>query len=291
MNVTTLPEPDVPEHWDTEIKADPDILDIDLKELWRYRDLMMQFVRRDFVAVYKQTVLGPVWHFADPLATTLTYAFIFGFLFNLSTDGVPRILFYLPGIALWTLFSNNLLGTSGTFNANAQVFGKVYFPRLIVPIAATINSLIAFGMQLLLFVVLVLVYLSIGAGIRVSWLALLTPLLALETALLGLGLGMLLASVTTRYRDLQKLVTVSMRLLMFATPVIYPLSKIPGQYRWILSLNPMTSVVEAFRYVWVGGEAGFTPMTLVYSAGCTLVALVWGALVFNKAEKMAMDSI
>ncbi len=291
MDVTILPESDLPEQWDTEIKANPKLLDIDLRELWRYRDLLMQFVRRDFVSAYKQTVLGPVWHLAEPLATTLTYAFIFGSLFNMSANGMPRILFYLPGIALWTLFANNLLGTSGTFNANAHVFGKVYFPRLIVPIGATLNSLIAFGMQLVLFITLVIIYLSAGTPIQISWYALFTPLLALQTALLGLGLGMLLASVTTKYRDLQKLVGVSMRLLMFATPVIYPLSKISPQYRWLLSLNPMTSVVEAFRYIWLGGTPGFTALTLLYSILIMCIVLIWGALVFNKAEKVAMDSI
>jgi len=282
---------DEPEHWDIEIKARPGLFDIDLKEIWRYRDLLAQFVRRDFVAAYKQTILGPIWHLAEPLATTLTYAFVFGFIFKMSTNGMPRILFYLPGIALWTLFSNNLLSTAGTFNTNAGIFGKVYFPRLIVPINVTINSLIAFGMQLLLFIVLVVVYLVSGADVRVSWLVIFTPLLALLAALIGLGLGMLLASITIKYRDLGKLVSVSMRLLMFATPIIYPLSKVPERYWWILELNPMTSIVEWFRYIWIGGTTTASIGSLLYSTLFMLVAVVWGALVFNKTEKLAMDSV
>jgi len=279
------------ENWDIEIKARPGLLDIDLKEIWQYRDLLWQFVRRDFVSAYKQTILGPLWHLAEPLVTTLTYAFIFGSVFNMSTNGMPRILFYLPGIALWTLFSNNLLSTAGTFNANAGIFGKVYFPRLIVPLNVTINSLIAFGMQLLLFIILVVAYLVGGADIRVSWLAIFTPLLAILTALTGLGLGMLLASVTTKYRDLSKLVTVSMRLLMFATPIIYPLSKIPEKYKPIIEANPMTSIVETFRYVWIGGTATTSAGGLFYTILFMLVAVVWGALVFNRAEKVAMDAV
>jgi lipopolysaccharide transport system permease protein len=294
LHTTATPNTDTAaadEHWDIEIKARPSLLDIDLKEIWRYRDLLWQFVRRDFVSAYTQTILGPLWHLAEPLATTLTYVFIFGSVFNMSTNGLPRILFYLPGVALWTLFSNNLLSTAGTFNANAGIFGKVYFPRLIVPLNVTINSLIAFGMQFLLFLALVVVYLLNGADIRVSWLALLTPLLAVLTAFLGMGLGMLLATVTTKYRDLSKLVSVSMRLLMFATPIIYPLSKIPDKYRPFIEANPMTSIVESFRYIWVGGTSTVSVMSVAYTVAFTMLVVIWGALAFNKAEKIAMDSV
>ena len=273
-----------------DIQANPRLLDIDLKELWRYRDLISLIVRRDFVAAYKQTVLGPLWHLTEPLVTTLTYAFIFGLVARISTDGLPRILFYLPGITLWTFFSNTLMNTAGTFNANAGIFGKVYFPRLVMPIATVLSNLIALGLQFALFVVLVLVYYAAGTSIRVTPYALATPLLVLLAGGIALGMGTLLSSVTTKYRDLHKLVQVSMRLLMFGTPIIYPLSQVSEQYRWLLQLNPMTSVVETFRYVWLG-TGNFSWGNLLYSAACMVVTMIWGALVFNRAEKVAMDSV
>ncbi len=279
-----------PDHWTMEVKANVGLLDIDLREFWRYRDLIGLIVRRDFVAAYKQTVLGPVWHLTEPLVTTLTYAFIFGMVARISTDGVPRILFYLPNIALWTLFSNGLLSTAGTFNSNAGIFGKVYFPRLVMPIASVISSLIAYSLQLSLFIVLVVIHLFTGTQVRPSWYALLTPVLALMTAGLAFGFGTLLSSVTTRYRDLHKLVQVSIRLLMFATPIIYPLSKVSGVGRQILQLNPMTAIVEAFRYAWLG-TGSFSWGGLGYSFGVMAVVAVVGVLVFSKAEKLAMDSV
>jgi lipopolysaccharide transport system permease protein len=281
---------DPEEDWTMDIQANPGLLDIDLKEIWRYRDLLGLMVRRDFVAFYKQTVLGPIWHLTEPLVTTLTYAFIFGAIANISTNGLPRILFYLPGLTLWTFFSNTLLNVAGTFNANAGIFGKVYFPRLVVPLATVATNLISLGLQLALFVVLVLIYLGAGADIRITPYALATPVLVLLAGGMGLGVGMLLSSVTTKYRDLQKLVSVSMRLLMFATPIIYPLSKVSEKHLWIIRLNPMTSVVETFRYVWLG-TGSFAWGNLLYSAAFMLVTVVWGALVFNRAEKVAMDSV
>lgn len=282
--------PEENNHWTLDIQANPRLLDIDLKELWRYRDLIGLIVRRDFVAAYKQTILGPLWHLTEPLVTTLTYAFIFGAVAKISTDGLPRILFYLPGITLWTFFSNTLMNTAGTFNANAGIFGKVYFPRLVMPIATGLSSLIALGLQFALFVVLVLVYYAAGTDIRVTPYALATPLLVLLAGGIALGMGMLLSSVTTRYRDLHKLVQVSMRVLMFATPIIYPLSQVPARYLWIIHLNPMTSVVETFRYVWLG-TGNFSWGNLLYSAAFMAVTVVWGGLVFNRAEKVAMDSV
>jgi lipopolysaccharide transport system permease protein len=209
---------------------------------------------------------------------------------KISTDGLPRILFYLPGITLWTLFSNGLLNTAGTFNANAGVFGKVYFPRLVMPIATILSSMIALGLQMSLFLILVLVYYLAGTHIQVTSYAALTPVLILIAAGLAMGLGTLLSSVTTKYRDLHKLVSVSMRLLMFGTPIIYPLSQVNGINRQILLLNPMTSVVEAFRYSWLG-QGTFTWSGLLYSTIFMLIVLIWGVLVFNRAEKVAMDSV
>jgi lipopolysaccharide transport system permease protein len=278
------------EYWDMDIQSNPGLLDVDFKELWRYRDLLFLIVRRDFVAAYKQTVLGPIWHLTEPLVTTLTYAFIFGVVANIDTDGLPRILFYLPGITLWTFFSNTLLQVAGTFNANAGIFGKVYFPRLVMPIATVVSNLIALGLQFALFVGLVVVYLVTGADIHVTPYALATPLVVLLVAGLGLGLGTLLSSVTTRYRDLHKLVSVSMRLLMFATPIIYPLSKVPEKYAWLIRLNPVTAVVETFRYIWLG-TGSFAWGDLAYSTAFMLLSVVLGGLVFNRAEKAAMDSV
>lgn len=279
-----------PEEWTMEIKSNPGLFDLNFKELWQYRDLISLIVKRDFVSAYKQTVLGPLWHFAEPMVTTLTYAFIFGGIANISTDGLPRILFYLSGIMLWTYFSNCLLNTSGTFNANAHIFGKVYFPRLVMPITTTISSMIALGMQFILFILLVLFYYVRGENIQTNNYALLTPVLALMVAGTGLGLGMLLSSVTNKYRDLQKLVNVSMRLLMFATPIIYPLSKVPDKYKPIIMLNPMTSIVETFRYGWLG-TGSFSWNNLVYSLVFMLAALCFGILAFNRVQKTAMDTI
>ncbi|WP_378410502.1 ABC transporter permease [Rhodocytophaga aerolata] len=279
-----------PEEWTMEIKSNPGLFDLNLKELWRYRDLISLIVKRDFVSAYKQTVLGPVWHFAEPMVTTLTYAFIFGGIANISTDGLPRILFYLSGIMLWTYFSNCLLNTSSTFNANAHIFGKVYFPRLVMPITTTISSMIALGMQFILFILLVLFYYVRGENINTNIYALLTPLLVIMIAGTGLGLGMLLSSVTNKYRDIAKLVGVSMRLLMFATPIIYPLSKVPDKYKPIIMLNPMTSIVETFRYGWLG-TGSFSWNNLGYSLIFMLVSLFFGILAFNKVQKTAIDTI
>ncbi|MBD0255799.1 MAG: ABC transporter permease [Cytophagales bacterium] len=295
VKTTIPPEPPArtappDDDWTMDIQANPGLLDVNLREVWRYRDLVGLIVRRDFVSSYKQTILGPVWHLTEPLVTTLTYAFIFGFVARISTEGMPRILFYLPGITLWTFFANSLLQTAGTFSANAGIFGKVYFPRLVAPIATVLTNMIALGLQMALFLVLMAVYFAQGAPIRPTPYALLTPLLVLVTAGLALGFGTLLSSVTIKYRDLQKLVNVSMRLLMFGTPIIYPLSKVSGWARQVILLNPMTPIVEAFRYGWLG-TGSFSWGWLAYSTGLMLVMLAWGLLVFNRAEKVAMDSV
>jgi lipopolysaccharide transport system permease protein len=288
-NKASIPNPEL-EEWTMEIKSNPGWFDLNLKELWRYRDLIVLIVRRDFVSAYKQTVLGPIWHFAEPMVTTLTYAFIFGGIANISTDGLPRILFYLSGIMLWTYFSNTLLSTSGTFNLNAHIFGKVYFPRLVMPITSSISGMIGFLMQFVLFILLVGFYYLRGENIETNLYALLTPILVLMIAGIGLGMGMVLSSLTNKYRDIQKLVNVSMRLLMFATPIIYPLSKVPDKYKPIIVLNPMTSIVESFRYGWLG-TGTFVWSNLLYSFLFMLTALTGGILAFNRTQKTAMDTI
>jgi lipopolysaccharide transport system permease protein len=273
-----------------EIKANSGLFDLNLKELWRYRDLIGLIVKRDFVSVYKQTILGPFWHLAEPLITTLTYAFIFGGVANISTDGLPRILFYLSGIMLWTYFSTCLINTAGTFNTNAGIFGKVYFPRLVMPISSTVSGCIAFGMQFLLFLLFVIFYHMQGHNIRTNVYVWLTPLLIVIIAGLGLGLGAILSSVTRKYKDIYKLVTISMRLLMFASPVIYPLSNVPSKYKWVIALNPMTSIIEGFRFGWLGiGNLSWAG--LIYSFTCMVVVLLTGIVIFNKAEKNAIDTV
>jgi lipopolysaccharide transport system permease protein len=279
-----------PEEWTMEIKSDSGFFNINLKEIWRYRDLTGLIVKRDFVAVYKQTILGPLWHFIEPLVTTLIYAFIFGSIANISADGLPRILFYLSGIMLWTYFSACIISTSDTFSRNANIFGKVYFPRIVMPIATTISNSIALGLQSSLFLILVIFYYIKGENIQTNIYALLTPLYILIIAGTALGIGMIFSSVTVRYRDIQKLVNVSMRLLMFATPIIYPLSKVPETYKPVIMLNPMTSIVEGFRYGWLGAGS-FSWASLLYTFLFMVVSLIIGIAVFNKAEKTAIDTV
>jgi lipopolysaccharide transport system permease protein len=279
-----------PEEWTMEIKANSGLFDLNLKELWRYRDLIGLIVKRDFVSVYKQTILGPFWHLAEPLITTLTYAFIFGGVANISTDGLPRILFYLSGIMLWTYFSTCLVNTAGTFNTNAGIFGKIYFPRMVMPMASTISGFIAFGMQFLLFLLFVVFYYIKGQNIQTNSYVWITPLLVLMIAGLGLGIGTILSSVTRKYKDIYKFVMVSMRLLMFASPVIYPLSNVPAQYKWVINLNPMTPIIEAFRFSWLG-IGSFSWSGLGYSFVFMSAALLAGIIIFNQAEKNAIDTV
>jgi lipopolysaccharide transport system permease protein len=279
-----------PEEWTMEIKSNSGLFELNLKELWRYRDLIGLIVKRDFVSAYKQTILGPFWHLAEPLITTFTYAFIFGGVANISTDGLPRILFYLSGIMLWTYFSSSLISTAGTFNTNANIFGKVYFPRLVMPISSTISGVIAFGMQFSLFLLFVGFYYVRGENIYTNAYVWLTPVLVLMIAGLGLGIGTILSSVTRKYKDIYKLVMVSMRLLMFASPVIYPLSKVPDKYKWIIALNPMTSIIESFRYGWLG-IGSFSWSGLLYSFVVMVIVLIAGIIIFNQAEKNAIDTV
>jgi lipopolysaccharide transport system permease protein len=286
----TNPPSEELEEWTMEIKSNPGLLDLKLKELWRYRDLITLIVRRDFVSAYKQTILGPFWHLAEPMVTTLTYALIFGGIVNISTDGLPRILFYLSGIMLWTYFSSSLIQSANTFNTNAAIFGKVYFPRLVMPISTSISGAIAFGMQFSLFLLFVAFYYMRGENIRISAYIWLTPGLVLMIACMGLGLGMLLTAATRKYKDIYKLVTVSIRLLMFAAPVIYPLSRVPGPYRWIINLNPMTSIIETFRFIWLG-IGSFSWASLGYSFVFMMAVMVSGIIVFNRVEKRAIDTI
>lgn len=279
-----------PEHWDMVIGPQRSLFDLRLRELWRYRDLVMLFVRRDFVAFYKQTILGPLWYLIQPLLTTITFTIIFGNFANLPTDGLPDFLFYMSGTVIWTYFASCLTKTSETFVSNANLFGKVYFPRLAVPVSILFSNLIAFTIQFAFFLVFMAYFALTGADIQPNWWILLMPVLILMMAGLGLGFGIIISSLTTKYRDLRFLVTFGVSLLMYATPVIYPVSSVPQQFQWIILANPMTSIVEAFRFAFLG--AGSVNLAqLAYSFGFMLVVVFLGAVIFNRVEQTFMDTV
>ncbi len=277
--------------WDLTIKPKRSLLDIDLKALWHYRDLLMLFVRRDIVAVYQQTILGPIWFFLQPILTTITFVVIFGNVAKLSTDGVPSVLFYLSGIVLWNYFADCLNKTSETFIANAAIFGKVYFPRLIIPLSIIVSNLIKMGIQFVLFLGFWLYFLfKEGSVVHVNNIALLFPFLLLFMAGYGLSFGIIISSLTTKYRDLKFLIGFGVQLLMYASPVVYPLSTVPEKYQWILLLNPMTSIIETFKYGFLGAGI-YNPLWLLYNFSGMIFFLVIGVLIFNKVEKSFMDTV
>lgn len=278
------------EKWTDVIKPQRNWLDWRFGELIRARDLIMLFVWRDFVSVYKQTILGPLWYLIQPLLTTLTFTVIFGRIAALPTDAVPDFLFYLAGSVVWSYFAECLNKTSITFIANSNLFGKVYFPRLSVPVSILISNLIAFAIQFALFLVFVAYYWAIGSAVTPNWTALLLPLYVLVMAGLGLGFGIIVSALTTRYRDLQFLVRFGVQLAMYATPVIYPLSSIPEKYQLLIVANPMTSIVEAFRYSFLG-SGSINPWHLLYSFVFMLVSLAVGIMLFNRIETTFMDTV
>jgi lipopolysaccharide transport system permease protein len=283
-------EGDGSELWSLVIKPKTGWFDLHLADLWRYRDLVWMFVRRDFVSVYKQTILGPLWFVIQPLLTTLTFTLIFGNIAKLSTDGLPKILFYMSGITAWNYFSDCLMKTSETFNANANIFGKVYFPRLSVPLSIVISNLIKFAIQLGLFLAFYIYFLAAGTDIKPTSALLLVPVLLILMAALGLGSGIIVSSLTTRYRDLRFLVQFGTQLLMYSTPVIFPLSSIPEKYQWIMIANPMTPIIETFRYAFLGTGTISWGM-LGYSAAATALILGVGIVLFNHVEKTFMDTV
>jgi len=281
------------ENWDMEITPKNHLFDLRLKDVWHYRDLLLLFVRRDFVSFYKQTILGPLWFFIQPIFTTIIFTFIFGNLAGISTDGLPQPLFYMAGITAWNYFAECLTKTSTVFKDNANIFGKVYFPRLIMPLSIVVSNLIRFAVQLLLFIIMIVYYLIIGKHFGPNWFILLFPVIVLLMACLGLGLGMIISAMTTKYRDLAFLVTFGVQLLMYATTVIYPLSaaieKYPV-YAWIIQYNPMTPLIETFRYGFLG-SGSFSWESLGYCAGITALIMLLGIIVFNKVEKNFVDTI
>lgn len=278
------------ENWTTVLEAKRSWFDVNIRELWRYRDLILLFVRRDFVAIYKQTILGPLWFLLQPLFTTVVFTVIFGKVAKIPTDGLPPILFYMTGIVAWNYFSGCLTSTSDTFVKNAGIFGKVYFPRLVVPVSVVISNILTFFIQFgLLFVFLSYFYLK-GAAIQPSLWILLVPFMILHMAALGLGIGICISSLTTKYRDLNYAVGFGVQLWMYATPIVYPLSQVPQKWQWLVALNPMTAIVETFRYAFLG--AGTVDLrVLSVSLGVTLLILITGIILFSRIEKTFMDTV
>ena len=281
---------DAIKEWDLVIEPQHSLLDLNLKDVWRYRDLLWLLVKRDFVSFYKQTILGPLWFFIQPLFTTIIFTFIFGNLAGLSTDGLPQPLFYMAGITAWNYFADCLTKTSTVFKDNANIFGKVYFPRLIMPLSIVVSNLVRFGVQMLLFFLMMAYYAYTGGSFTPNAYVLLSPMLILLMALLGLGLGLVITALTTKYRDLAFLITFGVQLMMYGTTVIYPLSAAPAKYRALIELNPMTGIIEAFRYGFLG-QGEFTVSSFGYSVAFTLLALVLGVVIFNKTEKTFVDTV
>ncbi|TXD81355.1 ABC transporter permease [Subsaximicrobium wynnwilliamsii] len=268
------------------------LLDFDLKELWRYRDLLLLFVRRDFVSVYKQTIFGPLWFFIQPILTTIMFMVVFGGIAKMSTDGLPQAVFYLAGIVSWNYFAEALKTTSETFVTNAGIFGKVYFPRVITPLSIVVSKLLTFAVQFFLFLLVYFYYLWFtDATLEPNLMLLLLPVLIVITAGLALGLGLLITALTTKYRDFRFLIGFAVQLAMYATPIIYPLSEIDNEkLRFAVLANPMTSIIETFRYAFTGsGE--FSWFNLGYSFVVMIVLLIVGTLSFNKVEKTFMDTV
>ncbi len=280
------------EKWTTEIRPKDKLLSVDFKEIWQYRDLMMLFVKRNIITQYKQTILGPLWYVIQPMMTTVMYMVVFGGIAKISTDGLPQPLFYLAGISFWQYFADCLTKTSNTFVNNAGIFGKVYFPRLVTPLSDVISNLVRFGIQFALFLIVYLYYfIFTDANIQPNLYALLFPILVVMLAGLALGFGILFSSMTTKYRDLQLLLSFFVSLWMYATPVIYPLSTITNDtLRMVMQLNPLTGIVEFFKYGMLG-VGNHEWWMLGYSFGFMVVLLAIGIVVFNKVQKSFMDTV
>ncbi len=281
------------EVWDTEITPRNNLFDLKLKDVWHYRDLLSLLVRRDFVSFYKQTILGPIWFFVQPIITIVIYTVVFGNLAGIPVDGLPKPLFYLAGTIVWSYFADCLTKTSSVFRDNAAVMGKVYFPRLIMPLSIVASNIIKFSIQLALFIILMVYFIYTGANVHINSFVFLFPFLIFLIAALGLGLGMLISAVTTKYRDVAFLISFGVPLLMYTTTVIYPLSaamaKYP-KYSWIIKFNPITAIIETFRYGFLG-KGSFSWQLLGISTLVTVCILFIGLIVFNKVEKDFVDTV
>jgi lipopolysaccharide transport system permease protein len=276
--------------WTEEIKSQNTLFSINFKEVWHYRDLLLMLVKRDYVTFYKQTILGPIWFFVQPLMTTVVYLVLFGQIAKLSTDGAPQIAFYLAGITIWNYFSEALTKTSTVFKDNANLFGKVYFPRLIMPLAIVCSGLMKFAIQFGLFIAVVLYFTFINPKIHPNLWVLITPFLVLLMATFALGLGMVFSSLTTKYKDLVFLLTFGIQLFMYATPVVYPTSAMPAKFAWLLHINPLTGIFECFRYAYLG-TGSFQPMDLIISTILIGMLFFIGIVIYNKVEKSFMDTV
>ena len=274
----------------TMIKPQSSLFELNLNELWQYRDLIYMYVKRDIVTFYKQTIMGPLWFIIQPILTTIMFMFVFGNLAGISTDGIPKPLFYFTGILIWNYFADCLTRNSKIFIENQNVFGKVYFPRLVVPISITISNLVRFFIQFGIFLILYFYYYFSGANVIINSYALLFPLLIIMVAGLSLGFGIIFSSLTTKYRDLTFLLQFGVQLWMYISPVIYPLKSIAADKQWIVQLNPMTSIIESFKYGFIG-TGTFSWGWLGYSFGFTIVLLVLGVVIFNRVEKGFMDTV
>ena len=277
------------ENWDLIIENKTNLFDLRLKEVWRYRDLLVMFIKRDFVTVYKQTLLGPLWFFIQPILTTLTFTVIFGNFAKIPTDGAPKVIFYMAGITIWNYFSSCLVDVSKVFQSNSGIFGKVYFPRLIMPLTIVISNLMKFGIQFLLFLCFVTYFYRQGTITPNLW-AIFIPFILLIMAVISMGIGLILSSMTTKYRDLAMLIAFGVQLFMYATPIIYPISVVPVKYLWLVKLNPLVPLFEYVRYAYLGiGDFKF--ISLLYPCVFSIVILAIGAIVFNKVQKTFMDTV
>ena len=266
------------------------LFDLQLKEVWHYRDLLLLFVKRDIVVVYKQTILGPLWFFVQPLLTTAMFLIVFNRIAGISTDTIPPVVFYLAGITMWNYFSESLRLTSDTFYKNAGIFGKVYFPRVVMPLSIILSNLVKFGIQFCLFLAVFLFYIFKTSALHPNFTIALLPFYLSMVAILGLGFGLAISALTTKYRDLTFLIGFGIQLWMYATPVIYPLSRIKGKYHTLIMLNPMASIIEAFKYSFTGAGT-FSTSGLIYSSVFAIVIFLLGLAIFNRTEKTFMDTV
>lgn len=277
--------------WTMIIRPQEKLWKVNLKEIWDYRDLITLFVKRNIVVQYKQTILGPLWYLIQPILTVIMNMVVFGGIAHMSTDGIPQALFYMAGNVCWFYFSDCLNQTSSTFLANQGIFGKVYFPRMVVPISTVISNLLRFGIQLLLFVAIWIYFFASGSDIHLTWAILLVPVLVVMLAGLGLGFGILISSMTTKYRDLTILFGFIVSLWMYATPIVYPISMVTNEtLHTIIMLNPMTSIIEAFKYATLG-QGYFSWGALGYSFAFMCILMLWGIVVFNKVQRSFMDTV
>ena len=274
----------------TVIKPKNRLFEVDFKEIWQYRDLFSMFVKKDIITQYKQTILGPAWFFIQPALTTIMYMVVFGGIAKISTDGLPQPLFYLAGIVCWQYFADCLNKTSATFTTNQHIFGKVYFPRMIVPLATVTSNLVRMGIQFLLFIAVYIFYILSGVAVAPNIYVLLLPVLVLMLAGLSLGFGIIISSLTTKYRDLTILFTFIVQLWMYATPVIYPLSTMPADKQWFMAINPVTSIIETFKFSLMG-VGTFSWGMLAYSFVFMIVLMGIGIVVFNKVQRSFMDTV